>query len=69
MPVPRPTNRGEAIRHVKAIYGEQKWKEPEQAVNATMLGLEFKAVQFYSNEELKIILDDFEKFGMIIYEK
>ena len=68
IPIARPKTRGEALRQIEAAYRHNGWKVIEQTANAAMVGLEFKPVIEYSNEELKIILHDLEKFGMIIYE-
>lgn len=66
-PIARPFTRGEAISQIEEIYGYQKWKKTEEAANSRDVGLEPKALGDYTNEELKIILDDAERRGMILY--
>lgn len=64
----RPVTRDEEIRQIEATYRHNKWGRIEQAANSRLLGLEPKATIEYTDDELKIILDDFEKYGMILYE-
>lgn len=64
----RPSSRGEALRQIEATYKLNDWKDAEQARNVVIVGLEAKPVGEYSNAELKIILDDFENRGMILFE-
>lgn len=68
-PVARPATRGEALRQIEATYVYNKWDESDKARNARLVGLEAKSLLDYTNDELKIILDDFERYGMIIFEK
>lgn len=67
--MPRPATRGEAIRQIRETYSFNRWDESEHRKNSEMLGLESKRLADYTNKELKIILDDMEKHGMILYEK
>ena len=65
----RPKTRGDALEQIKATYLHNRWKAIEQTANSRMLGLEIKPDLIdYSNGELKRILDDMERYRMIIYE-
>jgi hypothetical protein len=68
-PVARPNSRGDAIRQVEEAFKYCTWDESDKARNAAILGLDAKPLKHYTNEELKIILDDFEWYGTVIYEK
>ena len=65
--IERPKSRAEAISQIEAVYSYQGWDERDKTVNAEGLGLEYKPLDDYSNDELKIILTDAEKTGMILY--
>jgi hypothetical protein len=64
---PRPTTKGEAVRLIEATYRYNDWNDDEQAAHQRMLNLEPKALHLMTNDELKIILDRFEKSRMLIF--
>lgn len=68
LPIARPKTRREAISQVEELYQFNRWNERDRRVNAEMCGLEYKPLAGCSNDELKIILTEAEKTGMIIYE-
>lgn len=67
--LPRPKTRGDAIRQIEEAFRFNRWDASDIARNARLCGLEAKCPADYTNDELKMILDDFEHYGMIIYEK
>jgi hypothetical protein len=69
LPIARPSSRGDAIRQIEETYRLADWKETEARANSLDVGLEPKPLTDYTNEELKIILDNAESHRMIIYEK
>ena len=64
----RPKTLGEARRQVAETYQANDWSNNEIASNCRMLGLKFKRLFDYTNDELQMILDDFEKYSMVLYE-
>lgn len=63
-----PQTRDEYLRQINATYALNNWGESERAANHLGLKLEPKPLREYSDLELKIILDDLEKFKMILFE-
>ena len=65
--IARANTRAEAVRQIETLYRENKWNEAEQATNSRLLGLDVSPLESYTDKELKIILDDAEKHGMILF--
>jgi len=63
----RPKTRGAAIATVQDVYRQTDWNADEQRRHQLTLGLEDKQLTERTNEEVKIILDDFEKSRMVIF--
>ena len=53
------------IERTRLING---WDKAEFAENCRLIGLDAKPLEEYAFEELKTILDDFERRRMILYE-
>lgn len=67
--VPRPKTKGEAVRQVAEIYEQNDWGRVERMTHQTSLGLEPKLVTLFTVDELRVILDDFERARMILYSE
>lgn len=67
----RPQSLGEARRLIQSVYDAagNEWDERDQEVNCEMLGIDFVRLSVMPKESVKVILDDFEKRGMIIFKK
>lgn len=65
---PRPKTRGEAIRLVAATFEANDWGNHEQQVYLAQLGLKGDWRGF-ENDKLRIILDDMEKFKMVLFRE
>lgn len=64
----RPKTLGDAINQILAVYDGNDWDDNEAAKHRELLGLEVKPLRDYSHDDLKVILGDFEKARMVIYQ-
>lgn len=64
----RPKSLDEARQQIEITRLQNNWDLEEFAKNCAALGIEPKPLTDYTRDELARILDDFEKFRMIIYE-
>lgn len=63
----RPTTRGAAIAIVQDIYRQNDWDADAQKRFEASLALEDKQLTERTNEEIKVLIDDFEKSKMLIF--
>jgi hypothetical protein len=66
--VPRPKTRGAAVSIVLDVYRQNDWDEDAQRRHQLSLKLEAKQLTERTNDEIKTILDDFEKARMVIFK-
>lgn len=64
----RPVDRKEYLHRIEVTRLSNKWDWEEFGRNSVSLGLKVKPLGEYSDDELKIVLDDFEKYRMILFE-
>jgi hypothetical protein len=67
VPIARPTSREEAVAQIEELYRFNRWNDSDRAANSLSVGLEPKPTGDYTNYELRVILTDAEKRGMILY--
>jgi Mg2+ and Co2+ transporter CorA len=65
----RPVMRQAAIATVEDVYRRNEWNDDEQRRYQRSFGLEEKTLHEMSNEEIRTILDDFEKARMVIFKE
>lgn len=63
----RPTTRGAAVLIVQDIYRQNDWDDDAQRRHQLSLKLDDKQLTERTNDEIKTILDDFEKARMVIF--
>lgn len=67
--LPRPKTRGAAVSIVQDIYRQNDWDNEEQRRHQLSLRLDDKQLTERTNDEIKTILDDFEKARMVIFKE
>lgn len=65
---PRPTTRAAAVSIVQDIYRQNDWDGDSQKRHQLSLKLDDKQLTERTNDEIKTILDDFEKARMVIFK-
>jgi hypothetical protein len=63
----RPKTRAAAISQIRAVFDETKWDASEQNHYLASLGLPAGDIGALNNDDLRIILNDFEAGKMILY--
>lgn len=64
----RPNTDQERMSQIERTRLINGWDKAEFAENCRLVGLEIKPLEEYEARDLKIILDDFERRRMILYE-
>jgi hypothetical protein len=65
---PRPKTREEMLKQVAGVYKANGWDDREQAYHMGTLGITPPSgTDLFTDDELRTILDDFEKAKMILY--
>jgi hypothetical protein len=68
MQIARPITRGAAVSIVQDIYRQNGWNDDAQKRHQLSLKLNDKQLTERTNDEIKTILDDFEKARMVIFK-
>lgn len=66
--LPRPKTRGVAVSIVQEVYRQNDWDDDAQRRHQLSLKLDEKQLTERSNDELKVILDDFANARMVIFK-
>lgn len=65
--VSRPATKGEAVLLIDDTYRYNDWGDAERATHQRMIGIEPKPLNEMPIEELRMIVDRFEKSKMVIF--
>lgn len=65
--IERPPTVGEARAQVGRIYRENDWDAELEKVNHRMVGIGDKTLAELTGADLRVVLEDFERRGMILF--